>query len=154
VLVVTTSPTFFILGRRVIFDMLLALFVSSSIICGFVAEGRDGTARRRWWAASALAAGLGTLVKGPVGFVVPGLVLIVFNLIERRPAAIRRMLAPINFVVLLGVVLPWFIGLSIQRPDFPRYGLIEETFQRYTTDSFHRVQPWYYYGPQVFGGFF
>ena len=111
--------------------MLLAVFVSLSILCGYVAESRDGSARRRWWAASALAAGLSTLVKGPVGFIVPGLVLVVFFLVERRASAIRRMLSPLNFVVFFATVLPWFIGVTLQRPDFHGTG----SWRRLSSDT-------------------
>jgi 4-amino-4-deoxy-L-arabinose transferase-like glycosyltransferase len=55
--------------------------------------------------------------------------------------------------VFFGVTLPWFIGLSLQHPDFPHYGLIEESFHRFTTTTFHRTQPFYFYALIVAGLF-
>jgi 4-amino-4-deoxy-L-arabinose transferase-like glycosyltransferase len=51
------------------------------------------------------------------------------------------------------VTLPWFIGLSLQHPDFPYYGLVEESFHRFTTTTFHRSQPFYFYALIVAGLF-
>ncbi|MCA9729418.1 MAG: glycosyltransferase family 39 protein, partial [Candidatus Eisenbacteria bacterium] len=40
---------------------------------------------------------------------------------------------------------------SIRHPDFPYYGLIEESFHRMTTGQFHRGGPVYYYLPVMLG---
>jgi 4-amino-4-deoxy-L-arabinose transferase-like glycosyltransferase len=87
------------------------------------------------------------LIKGPVGFLVPGAVLAVFHLVERRPKALRRMLAPPNLVLFLAIVLPWFAALAYEHPEFVHYGLVEETLRRYVTATFRRTEPVYYYGP-------
>ena len=60
-----------------------------------------------------------------------------------------------NILIFLAIVLPWFVGLSLQCPDFPYYGLVEESFHRFTSSSsFHRGGPIYYYGIVVLGGLF
>jgi 4-amino-4-deoxy-L-arabinose transferase-like glycosyltransferase len=142
---VATTPLFVAYARIVIFDMMLTLFTCAAIFAGFLAEENQGVARRNWYLLGAVAAGLGTLVKGPVGFIVPALVLLVFNAFERRTGAARRLLSPLNLLAFFAVVLPWFIGLSVAHPDFPRYGLIEESFHRFTTGSFQRSKPIYFY---------
>jgi hypothetical protein len=65
----------------------------------------------------------------------------------------KRLFAPLNWLVFFGVVLPWFIGLSLVHPDFPHYGLVEESFHRFTTTAFHRSKPFYFYGIIVMGMF-
>jgi hypothetical protein len=153
VMIVSTTPLFFAFSRIVIFDMALCFFVCAALFAGYMAEESDGPARRRWYMCGAAAAGFATLVKGPVGFIVPALVLAVFHLVERRPRAILRIVAPINLLVFFGLVLPWFIGLVLERPDFAYYGLVLETFKRFTSPIFHRTQPFYYYGPVIAGAF-
>ena len=145
VIIVATMPLFIINSRTVIFDIALAFFVSAAIFAGFRAEESEGKSRRNWYLLGALAAGLATLVKGPVGFLIPGLVLFVFNRVEGRRGVWKRFFAPLNLIVFFGVTLPWFIGLSLQHPDFPYYGLVEESFHRFTTRSFHRTQPFFFY---------
>jgi 4-amino-4-deoxy-L-arabinose transferase-like glycosyltransferase len=154
VLVVGTTPLVIAFARIVIFDMLLALFVIAAVFAGYVAEEKEGAARRRWYLLGAACAGIGTLVKGPVGFLLPALVLAAFHLLDRRAAAIRRLLAPLNILVFLAIVLPWFLGVAHQRPDFPYYGLVEESLHRFTSPQFHRSAPFWYYVPVIAGVFF
>jgi hypothetical protein len=146
VIIIATLPLYVINARTVIFDIALAAFVSAAIFAGYLAEMRTGTARRNWHLAGALAAGLATLVKGPVGFLIPGLVLLVFYRVAGIRGVGKRFFAPVNLLVFFGVTLPWFAGLSLQHPDFPHYGLVEESFHRFTTVQFHRTQPFYFYG--------
>ena len=155
VLVVGTTPLVIAFARIVIFDMLLAFFVIAAILAGFVAEEREGAARTRWYLLGAACAALGTLTKGPVGFLLPALVLGVFHVVSGSPRAIRRLLAPVNLLVFFAIVLPWFFGVAHQRPDFPYYGLVEESFHRFTApQQFHRGAPFWYYVPVIAGVFF
>lgn len=153
VTIIATMPLYLVFSRTVIFDITLALFVSAAIFAGYLAEEAEGKSRRNWYLLGALAAGLATLVKGPVGFLIPGLVLFVFHRLEGRRGVWKRFFAPLNLLVFFGVTLPWFIGLSLQHPDFPYYGLIEESFHRFTTVKFHRTQPFYFYALIVAGLF-
>jgi 4-amino-4-deoxy-L-arabinose transferase-like glycosyltransferase len=153
VIVVATMPLYVVFSRTIIFDMTLAFFVSAAIFAGYRAEECDGKSRRNWYLLGALAAGFATLVKGPVGFLIPSFVLFVFHRVEGRRGVWKRFFAPLNLLVFFGVTLPWFIGLSLQHPDFPYYGLIEESFHRFTTTTFHRSQPFYFYALIVAGLF-
>ncbi len=154
VIVVGTTPLFFAFARIVIVDMLLALFVCSAIFAGFIAETKNEDRRARWYLLFAAAAAGGTLVKGPVGFILPVLVIWIFNRVDARKGTWRRIFAPGNLLVFLLIVAPWFVGVSVLHPDFPYYGLVLESLQRFTTDEFHRSQPFYYYPPVIFATFF
>jgi len=154
VIIVATTPLFFAFARHVIFDMALALLVCAAIFAGYLAEGAEGRRRKGWYVAGAAAAGFATLVKGPIGFLLPTLVLGVFNGLDRRTGWLKRYFAPLNLLVFFGVVLPWFIGVTRVRPDFAYYGIIEESFHRFTNASFSRTGPFYYYGLVMLGGFY
>lgn len=154
VLVAVTTPLYMAFSHYVIFDMTLAFFVCSCIFACYLAEEGEEKWRSRWYLLGALAAGGATLVKGPVGFIVPSLVLAVFHGVEGRFGVMRRAFAARNWVVFLAVVLPWFIGLSLQHPDFPYYGIMRESVARFTTNEFHRTAPFYFYLPLIMGAFF
>jgi 4-amino-4-deoxy-L-arabinose transferase-like glycosyltransferase len=150
VIVVATTPLFVANARTVIFDMMLAFFVCGAIFAGYLAEQNEGSARRNWYLAGAALVGLATLVKGPVGFLIPLLVLLVFNRLDGRVGAWKRLLSPLNILVFLGVTLPWFVALCLRHPDFLHYGLVEETFKRFTSEKrFNRAEPFYFYLPIV-----
>jgi len=145
-IVVATTPLYMANARTVIFDMTLALFVCGAIFSGYLAELSEGTARRNWYLAGAASSGVATLVKGPVGFLIPALVLLIFNRLEGRAGAWKRLFSPLNVLVLLAVALPWFIGLCLQHPDFLQYGLLEESFKRFTSAKrFRASEPFYFY---------
>ena len=157
VFVLASTPLLLAFARIVIFDLPLSLFVATAILLGFEAERSHGRARSIFSVLGAAAAGIATIIKGPVGFLLPGLVLGVHGWLTpkllgrpRRPSAF----SPLGVLVFFAVTLPWFIGLSLARPDFPQYGLIEETFRRYSTTAFHRTAPFWYYGPVLLGVFF
>ncbi len=154
VLVASTTPLVVAFARIVIFDMVLAVFVSGAILAGYVAEEKEGSARSHWYLLGAAASAIGTLVKGPVAFVLPPLVLAAFYVLDWRRGAILRMLAPLNLLLFFAIVLPWFFGVAHRVPDFPYYGLVEESLHRFTSPQFHRTAPVWYYLPVVFGVFF
>ncbi len=150
-IIISTTPLFFAFSRVVIFDMPLAFFVCASIFAGYFAERTDEKFQKHWYTLCAVMAGIATLIKGPVGFVVPGFVLVIFNFLDRGKGANRRLFSWKNLLILLLVVMPWFIGVSVLHPDFPYYGLVREVFLRFTTNTFNRSGPFYYYLPIIFG---
>ena len=153
-IIVGTMPLFLANARTVIFDIALAFFVCGAIFAGYLAEEAEGRTRRNWYLLGAAAAGLATLVKGPVGFLIPALVLLVFQRMEGRRGVWKRLLAPLNLLMFFAVTLPWFVGLCLAHRDFLHYGLVEESFNRFTTaKKFHRSEPVYFYALIVMGTF-
>jgi 4-amino-4-deoxy-L-arabinose transferase-like glycosyltransferase len=154
VIAVATMPLYLANSRTVIFDIALAFFVCGAIFAGFLAEESPDGPSRFWYLLGAAATGLATLVKGPVGFLIPILVLLVFHRVQRRKGVIKRLFAPLNLLVFFGITLPWFIGVCRAHPDFLHYGLVEESFHRFTTPKFHRSEPFYFYALIVMATFF
>lgn len=144
-LAVATTSLFWAFARIVIFDMTLAFFVCTTIFSCYLAEEQGKEYRKRWYLLAAAASALATLVKGPVGFILPTLVITLFNLLEGRVKVMEQAFSPRNCLVFMLIVLPWFIGLSWQCPDFPYYGIMKESVARFTTTEFHRTAPFYYY---------
>ncbi len=154
VLVVGTSPLYIAFCRLVIFDMVLSFFLCAAIFAGCVAEEKEGGSRKRWYLVGAASAACATLVKGPVGFVLPLLVLCLFNLLDGRRDFWKRLFSPLNVIVFFAITLPWFLGVVAYYHDFAYYGIIEESFRRYATPAFRRTGPVYYYLPWIIGGCF
>jgi len=143
--VLATTPLYVAFARLVIFDMTLTAFVCAAIFCGWRAEEAAGAGRRRWYLAASASAGLATLVKGPVGFVLPALVHFAATAAVGRRGVWRRALRPANAAAFVAVVVPWLAWVSLREPGFLHYGLVVETASRLTDGGFRRNQPvWYY----------
>lgn len=154
VVVVSTTPLAVAFARMVIFDLPLAFCTSAAILCAYRAEQLDGGRRARLHLVATVGAAAGTLLKGPVGVLVPGLVLLVYFGSARRGDAVRRMLAPANLGLFLALTLPWLLAVNARQPDFLRYGLVEESLRRYGTGAYQRPGPVWYYVPVVAAVFF
>ena len=142
-------------SRTVIFDSLLALLVAGALMVFYFAieaaiEAAPGRRRYVGWTVLAWAAmGLGVLTKGPVALAVPLLAAAPYAIWRRASRAVWHPLGP---AVLAALVAPWVAAMSREVPDFLRYVLVNETWERVTTDDFQRTGPFWYFVPLLLGG--
>ena len=112
-IVIATSPQFLMLARRIIIDVHLAMFAGLTLWFFALADAYPDR-KRRYLILMYLSAALGTLTKGPVAVVVPGLVFLGYLMWERRLVDVRRMMVPAGVVIGAVVVLPWYVLLYQQ----------------------------------------
>ena len=154
-LVLATSVEFFLLARIVIFDMLLTLFQTVALLAFYEAAHTENRRRRVALCLTLyLALGAGTLVKGLVAVVIPGIVFFLFILLRGRWDILRRIYLIPGAGVFLAVVLPWYLQADAQNPGYLNYYLWAEHFGRYTSATFDRSEPWYYFIVVALVGFF
>jgi 4-amino-4-deoxy-L-arabinose transferase-like glycosyltransferase len=70
-----------VLSHAAITDMLLTLFIAGSLY-SFLLGYKADPALKGWYLSSAVCMGLATLTKGPVGVVLPGLIILLFLLLR------------------------------------------------------------------------
>jgi len=154
-LILVTSVEFFILARTVIFDMPLTFCETVALLAFYEAKQSENRRRRAALClAMYLALGAGTLIKGLVALVIPGTVFFLFILLRRRWQILRRIYLIPGAGVFLAVVLPWYLQAEARNPGYLNYYLWAEHFGRYTTASFDRSEPWYYFIGVALVGFF
>lgn len=61
-----------------------------------------------------LAIAAGTLIKGPIGPMVPGLTALALVALDRRTDWLRPLAAPLPFTAALALVLPWFVAITLR----------------------------------------
>ena len=89
--------------------------------------------------------GLATLVKGPVGFILPLLVSLVYLLLLRDWKAMRRMRWLTGMILFVVIVLAWYLPAVFRGgPDFLNQTLFHQTLERFAKGTSH-VRPIYYY---------
>jgi 4-amino-4-deoxy-L-arabinose transferase-like glycosyltransferase len=147
VLALATQPLLYLGAQYANLDMLVAGCISLTIALLTHATLRMDQglpARQALWGAYATA-GLGILAKGLIGFVLPGMVIVLGLLLAGRWRLIPRLFSLVGGLVLLAVAGPWFYFMTQEFPDFLHYFFIFQQFQRYTQTGFNNMQPWYFY---------
>lgn len=153
-----TAPLVMVFARFVIFDMTLTFLITLTLAAFWLAQtstSASGDGRRR--ALECLmfvAAGVATLTKGPVGFVLPLLAIAVYAAVQRKLGDLKKLAWAPGLALFCAVSLPWFILVSLRNPDFPRYAFWDESVLRFTTGhGLHRGGSMAYYIPVFLAGF-
>jgi hypothetical protein len=89
--------------------------------------------------------GLATLAKGPVAPFLAIVIIAAFAFLRREWSILRRSLWWPGVILYLAMVLPWFIAVQHQNPTFFREFFLEHNIQRFTTDRYQHVEPFWYY---------
>jgi hypothetical protein len=153
--ILALSPLYIVFGRIVIFDMMLTLCMTASALAAYEAmEGEDGSRSRVAGPVFFAAAGIGTIVKGPVAFVVPALVALAWAFARRRPALLGRLLWGRGMLVYAAIVFPWLTLVSLRNPGFLRYALLGENIQRMSSNKFETGRPVWFYLTVLLPGLF
>jgi 4-amino-4-deoxy-L-arabinose transferase-like glycosyltransferase len=148
-LLLTVSPIFLGVGRLLVLDGLLSLWITLGLLAAYQAQA-EKRLHTAWWCMAAVACALGVLTKGPVA-----IVLIV------PPLWIQRQLAqaaPISwrawfgfYAIVLIINLPWYAAVCWQRPEFVRYFLWQHNVERFV-EPFDHIRPVWFYAPILLFG--
>ncbi|MBI1799844.1 MAG: glycosyltransferase family 39 protein [Candidatus Eisenbacteria bacterium] len=145
-----TAPLYAALSAYVIFDMPLTLCVSIVWLGASRAATPAPRTVERLLIFGAIAAGL--LLKGPVmlAWALGGS--LCAALLARSRDSLNWAAWMPGWILALGTPGAWFALTSARFPEYPHYALIEETFERVTSGSFHRNQPWWFVPAVLVGG--
>lgn len=151
--IVATTFGYFSIGRMALPDLPLTFCITLAIWAALVATLEQERSPRKWVLLAALALGLGALTKGPVGLIIPALVIVPVLLIERRSIALTPSDIVLGFFVLVAVAVPWYIVMWIRHgSDYLQGFFVGDNLARFATDRFNDPRPWWFYLPVVAGG--
>ncbi|MGB3616437.1 MAG: glycosyltransferase family 39 protein, partial [Elainellaceae cyanobacterium] len=143
-------------GRTGVSDMLLTGCMGSALFAFFLgyAQPEPVHSQRRWYVAFYILIALAILTKGPVGIVLPGLIIGSFLLYLGDWRAMREMRPLLGSALVLGLTLPWYA--LVIRANGQAY--IDSFFgyhnvQRFTQVVNNHAAPWYFYFLVVTVGF-
>ncbi len=142
-LVLATSPFWFIGGQYANHDMLVAGTITVAVLC-MARALESGAPERRWLLAGWAACGLAVLSKGLIGVVLPALVIGPWLLAQGRWRDLLRLLHPTGLAVFAAVALPWMLLMEHRYPGFFDYFVVDQHFRRYATTGFNNAQPWWF----------
>lgn len=146
-----TSLLPFAYARAASMDMLLAATVTAAI--GLAALRLLGIAGRLAIVAAAAFAGLATLAKGPLGLLLPMLVVGGYVVATRERRFVRELLAPRTLAAFLVVAAPWYVAiLRDQGRHFLEVFVLNHNVQRFTSTLHNHPGPFWYYLPVLLAG--
>jgi 4-amino-4-deoxy-L-arabinose transferase-like glycosyltransferase len=127
-------------------DMTLCFFVTLSLIL-FYSIYRGFLTHPLWPYAMYLLVGMATLSKGPLGIVLPGLVIAVFLALKRDWKSFFKFALHPGVLIALVLVVGWY-GLAISRggEGFVDRQLLSENLGRFFGGSGHSHPVYYYLG--------
>src|SRR5512143_2832975 len=122
----------FAYGRAASMDMLLAATVTVAI--GLCALRLLGIAGRLAIVGAAVLAGLAALAKGPLGLLLPALVVLAYVALTREWRRLRELASPGALVAFVLVAAPWYAAISAdQGRHFLDVFILNHNLQRFTT---------------------
>jgi 4-amino-4-deoxy-L-arabinose transferase-like glycosyltransferase len=153
-LILATSVEFYVLSRTVILDMALTFFMTLSL-CGFYwgTGMKHGGKRRGYYLLMYGASAAATLTKGPVGIILPGMIIFFYLFCTGKWFLLREMNLGLGIALFLTIVMPWYAWAELKNQGYLRYFLLEENLLRFLTPSFNRNHSWYYLLSSLLIGF-
>lgn len=141
--ILLTSVEFFLISKSIITDSVLFFFFSSVLLFFYLAY-KDNKAK--YWYIMYISAGLAVLTKGPVGVLLPGLIVVLFLLWQRDWQIIKRCHL-FSGLLLFGVVsAPWYVAMyMLHGSDFINTFFGVHNYLRATVSEHPRDNVVYYY---------
>jgi hypothetical protein len=143
--------------------MLLTGCIGSTLLCFFLGYAQNHRPvvianwqfPNQWYLASYVLIAGGILTKGPVGIVLPGLIMIAFALYVGKFWQIWREMRPIlGMVIVLVLSLPWYILVTWRNGwNFINAFFVYHNLERFTEVVNGHSAPWYFYFLVVLLGF-
>jgi 4-amino-4-deoxy-L-arabinose transferase-like glycosyltransferase len=148
-----TCYGYFAMARAALPDLPLAFFTTATIWGALRATDPADKFPTSWAAVAGLAAGLGFLTKGPLGVVIPAIVLIPIWWRERRRVVIRPANATIAFVLFAASGLPWYVVMwAVHGTPYLQSFFVADNLERFATTRYNDVRALWYYVPILLGG--
>ncbi|MBW4476116.1 MAG: glycosyltransferase family 39 protein [Tolypothrix brevis GSE-NOS-MK-07-07A] len=166
--IMALTPEMIVWGRTGVSDMLLTGCVATALLCFFLGYAKEGEGKRvisnlssqslfpnKWYLAFYVLIAGAILTKGPVGIVLPGLIIAAFLLYV---GSLREVLGEMRFfmgmLIVFGLSVPWY-ALVIWRNG---WNYINSFFGYHNLERFTEVvnghkAPWYFYFVVVLLGF-
>lgn len=133
---------FFTISKSVLTDGMLFLFLNGALVFFYLGYS---TKEKSYYYGTYLLAGLATLTKGPIGFLMPGLIIVLFLLWRRDAKCLQRAKLPSGILLFLLVTAPWYVAMIHYHPDFLASFIGTHNFLRATVSEHPRDNVIYYY---------
>lgn len=134
-----TMPGVVEMAREGWVDPALSFFVLAAL-AGFISMYEDDLWRGWRSIVFALALAGGVLSKGPVGYIIPAVVIFLYLAVQGRLACLRQLLTLPVILLAIGLPLVWYLLAVHQGGEaFLQKQVLQENFLRFTSGSGKRI---------------
>lgn len=146
-------PETLVWARSGVSDMLLSGCMGGALLCFFWGYAQGG--KTGWYYAAYVLVALAVLAKGPVGIVIPGLIVTVFAIYLGQVLPLARELQLLRGMLLvLLLTVPWFVAVTaIHGQTYIDSFFGYHNYERFTDVVNGHAAPWYFYFAVVAVGF-
>lgn len=152
-LMLLTTPMVVEMGREAWVDPALSFFVVAALASfSSMYENEKWRGWQSWVFYLALAGA--TLSKGPIGYILPLLVIVVYLAVQQQLSRLRDLFFLPGVLVAIGVPLTWYL-LALQQAGwaFIHKQVLQENLVRFTAGSGKRIPSTaFFFGPFVMSG--
>lgn len=155
-LVLLSSVFFLIFSHIAILDMVLTVFMTSAIYCGFLTHFCEDKYKKYAWWYFYLFVGVAVLAKGILGFAIPFTVIFAYNFLTKT---LKDMFKPVNilpgFIITLLVIIPWHAIMYAEYGSrfIKEYFLLHHFARFIDSANIGRQRPFWYFIPVFLMGF-
>jgi 4-amino-4-deoxy-L-arabinose transferase-like glycosyltransferase len=151
--IVATNFGYFSIGRMALPDLPLTFCITLAIWASLVSTLEQERSPRKFVLLAACGFGLGFLMKGPVGLIIPAIVIMPLWMIERRSIGLNPVDIVLGFLLMIAIAAPWYLLMWARHgQEYLNSFFIGDNFERFATDRFNDPRPWWFYLPVVAGG--
>jgi len=151
--ILATSVEYIALSRVVVHDISLTFFMTLALTLFYIGYQSEKKRRRNFLFGYA-ALGLAFLAKGPVGLMLPAMVIGLFLILKRNIGFLKEMQLGWGILLFFAVAAPWYILISIRNPDYFEYFFIKQNFGSFFGgESSRHPESIDWYLQFLFGGF-
>jgi len=153
-LVLATGAFFMAMGKMVFTDMIFSVFILGAFTM-FVWAFTDRPRRGAAWMGFYICCALATLTKGPLGFVIPQVSIILFLLYQRQLDSLKNMWVPLGILLFLLIALPWYLYTYHQYGHaFTHEFFYNDHWRRLLSAEHHGNDHWFFYPVTMIAGLF
>ena len=149
--ILATSPEYWYIAHAIITDMTLFCAISTTLMTFYFAYTEK---KPRLLYVAFAAAGVGVLTKGPIAFLLPGLIILLFLISQRDLKYLVRGEILKGAALMLAIISTWYLPMYIMHGQQFLTDLIGvHNFLRATVSEHPENDVWYYYAVVFLIGF-
>ena len=143
VLCLMTTVGYVLVGRFAVIDMQMVFLLSASIFLLMLGVFEQ---KNYLYLAAGVFMGLTFLTKGLIGGALPAIIFFTFLAFTGRWKEFKKIhILLLTFLIFLAVSIPWVLAMLKRQPEFLDVFIFEHHFKRFTTSTFGRKRPFWFF---------